>query len=142
MIKVPAMARLKFTAHQRSARLGCALLVMHLAVLSACTSGPSAPDDSSYAQELEDERAARDHAYRTSDELLADHQDHGHGKSNQPGNAKLLRDGRQPAFTRKTGEGSPQIEKRVSGGTAPGALHVAESQCIADIPVEIGHIGK
>jgi len=37
---------------------------------TACTSGPSAPDDSSYVQEIEAGRAARDQAYRTSDDPI------------------------------------------------------------------------
>lgn len=55
---------------RRRAGLGSALLVLHFAFLGACTSGPSAPDDSSYVDELLADRAARDHAYRTSDDPI------------------------------------------------------------------------
>lgn len=35
-------------------------------VVAACTSGPPAPDDSSYSQQIEEARAAKDKAYRES----------------------------------------------------------------------------
>lgn len=53
-------------------RRGFALCVLCLLLTAAlaCTSGPSAPDESSYVQELEADRARRDQAYRTSDDPI------------------------------------------------------------------------
>ena len=51
-------------------RLCFAFSILHFALIFACTSGPSAPDDSSYVAEVEAGRAARDQAYRTSDDPI------------------------------------------------------------------------
>lgn len=48
----------------------CVLGLLLPVALASCTSGPSAPDESSYVQELEGERARRDQAYRTSDDPI------------------------------------------------------------------------
>ena len=46
-------------------------LVMALLLgVAACTSGPSAPDERSYVQDIEAGRAARDKAYRASDDPI------------------------------------------------------------------------
>jgi uncharacterized protein (DUF1684 family) len=42
------------------------LLPFLFVVVAACTSGPPAPDDSSYTQQIEEARAAKDKAYRES----------------------------------------------------------------------------
>lgn len=53
-------------------RRACALFVFcsALSISFACTSGPSAPDDSSYVEDIEAGRAARDEAYRASDDPI------------------------------------------------------------------------
>jgi uncharacterized protein len=50
-----------------------AFFILHFVFLTSCTSGPSAPDDSSYVQEIEAGRAARDRAYRASDDPIPAH---------------------------------------------------------------------
>jgi uncharacterized protein (DUF1684 family) len=47
-----------------------AFCVLHLAFSSACNSGPSAPDESSYITEIEEGRAARDKAYRAGSDPI------------------------------------------------------------------------
>ena len=69
------MQHSKFKMQRRPTNEGqnFAFLILHFALclsLTACTSGPSAPDDSSYVQEIEAGRAARDQAYRTSDDPI------------------------------------------------------------------------
>lgn len=64
------MARSKSSAHGWPVRGRHALVILPLVLLAACTSGPSAPDDSSYVQELEADRAALDQRYRTSDDPI------------------------------------------------------------------------
>jgi uncharacterized protein (DUF1684 family) len=47
-----------------------AFCILHFAFLVSCTSGPSAPDEGSYLQDIEEHRAAREKAYRTSDDPI------------------------------------------------------------------------
>jgi uncharacterized protein (DUF1684 family) len=57
----------------RKRPLAFAFFILYFALFlssTGCTSGPSAPDDSSYVQEIEAGRAARDEAYRTSDDPI------------------------------------------------------------------------
>ena len=47
-----------------------AFCILHFAFLSACNSGPSAPDESAYVKQIEEARARRDQAYRSSDDPI------------------------------------------------------------------------
>ena len=47
-----------------------AFCILQFAFLVSCTSGPSAPDESQYLQEIEEHRARREKAYRTSDDPI------------------------------------------------------------------------
>jgi len=47
----------------------CAFCILNVA-LSSCNSGPSAPDESAYVRQIEEGRAAREKAYRASDDPI------------------------------------------------------------------------
>lgn len=61
---------------KRRPRAHLAIAAMAAALLAACTSGPSAPDEGAYLKELADHRAAIEQAFRTEeDPIPADKRD-------------------------------------------------------------------